>query len=287
MNRKLSTLFGPARLLDGGVVFGALPRQCWVDWLRPDDHNRVRLESRALLVQEAGRNILVLAGSDALLAPPSRTCRCQPYGKGLLDGLQALGLGERDIQGVVLTHLHAFLSAELQAAVHDGDTPRLLFPAARYFVGRRHWMRACHPHPRDRALFVPQLLDHLEESGRLELIEGRQCADFGTDWHFHVSDGYTPGQLLPEIAMPGGAVVFAGDLVPGIHWLRLDITSSFDRNPEYLVDEKEQLLDHLVASGGRLVLSRDPGTAMIRVLRDRQSRYQPYDQHPAIVRMDC
>ena len=68
--------------------------------------------------------------------------------------------------------------------------------------------------------------------------------------------------------------------------MRRDVTTANDRNPEGLVGEKERLLDHLVASGGRLVFSDDPDIAMIQVMRDRQSRYLPFDQHAALSRLD-
>ncbi|MCY1285390.1 putative quorum-quenching lactonase YtnP [compost metagenome] len=286
VNRRLSTLAGQPRRLDGGVMFGATPRPLWAGWMVPDHNNQIDLASRALLVQQDGQNILVIAGSDSLLAPLPRTCRCQRHADGLLDSLALQGLGEEDVHAVVMTHLQARLSPELQAAVQDGDVPRLLFPRARYLVGERHWFRACHPHPLDRALFVPQIIGQLEASGRLVLVDGTRAELLGPGWHFQTSDGHTPGQLLPEIDMPAGKVIFAGDLLPGAHWLRLEVTSALDRNPECLVDEKERLLDHLVASGGRLVLARDPQVAMLKVCRDRQSRYQPFDQHAELRRLD-
>ncbi len=285
VNRSLSTLTGRSRKLDGGAVFGSMPRRAWVEWMSPDYDNQVEMASRALLVQQEGLNILVMAGTDALLAPPPRTCRCQPQAQGLLDSLARHGLGEGQIHAVVLTHLHAVLPHDVEEAVREGNAPRLLFPVARYLTGRRHWLRARHPHPRDRALFVPQIVRQLESSGRLRLLDETSC-DLLDGWRFHVSDGYTPGQLLPEIDMPGGPIVFAGDLVPAVHWLRLDLTTAFDRNPECLIDEKERLLDHLVANGGRLFLPRDPGVAMIKVMRDRQSRYQPFDHHADLHRLD-
>ncbi|MCY1520230.1 hypothetical protein D9M68_550030 [compost metagenome] len=134
---------------------------------------------------------------------------------------------------------------------------------------------------------MPQVIGQLQDSGRLTLLDERGSELLGGGWRFHVSDGYTPGQLLPEIDMPGGPVVFAGDLVPAVQWLQLELTTAFDRNPEGLVDEKERLLDHLVANGGRLFLPRDPDVAMIKVLRDRQSRYQPFDRHSEVRRLDC
>lgn len=286
MNRCLSTLAGRSRKLDGGVMFGNTPRQQWADWIKPDQDNLVDLASRGLLVQQGGRNILVLAGASALLAPLRKTCSCQKHPSGLLDSLALHGLAEGDISAVVLTHLHAQLTPEVCAAIDDGDPPRLLFPTAHYITGKRHWSRALHNHPHDRALFVRQIVRRLESTGRLILVDGARCNELGDGWQFHYSDGYTPGQLIPEIAMPGGPVVFAGDLIPGTHWMRLDVTTANDRNPEGLVGEKERLLDHLVASGGRLVFSSDPDIAMIKVMRDRQSRYLPFDPHAALSRFD-
>lgn len=238
------------------------------------------------MVQQEGRNILVLAGASALLAPPPRTCRCQKHTPGLLESLAQQGLGEGDISAVVLTHLHAQLPPELCDAIKDGDTPRLLFPAAHYITGERHWSRACLNHPHDRALFVRQIVGKLKNSGRLVLLDDSHCRELGDGWQFQFSDGYTPGQLIPEIAMPGGPVVFAGDLIPGTHWLRLDVTTANDRNAEGLVGEKERLLDHLVANGGRLFFSSDPDVAMIKVMRDRQSRYLPFDSYTTLSRFD-
>ena len=286
MNRSISTLSSGSRTLDGGVMFGSTPRKCWADWIEPDHENQVELPSRGLLVQQDGMNILVLAGSDALLAPLPRTCRCQKHPPGLLDSLARHGLGESDIHAVVLTHLHALLSAELHHAIKEGDAPRLLFPAARYITGKRHWLRALRPHPRDRALFLAPILSQLQSSSRLELVDEEGRDVLGSGWRFHFSDGHTPGQLLPEIDLPGGCVVFAGDLIPGTHWLALEVGTGYDRNPECLAEEKERLLDHLVANRGRLVLARDPQVAMIKVMRDRKARYAPYDQYARLRSFD-
>ncbi|MCY1291853.1 hypothetical protein D9M70_410570 [compost metagenome] len=240
-----------------------------------------------MLVQELGRNVLILAGAEALLAPLPRGCRCQPQPNGLLERLAVLGLGERDIDVVILTHLQAQLPATLRGAAGEVSLPRLLFPAARFITGARHWSRARHPHPHDRALFVPQLIRELGDSGRLELLDGADSDVLGAGWRFHFSDGYTPGQLLPEIAMPAGPVVFAGDLIPGIHWLQLEVTTAYDRNPEGLIGEKERLLDHLVATRGRLLFARDPEVALIKVTRDRRSGYLAFDRQRLLDRLDC
>ena len=286
MSRSISTLTGLRRRLDGGILFGHTPRVLWADWMKPDHDNTVEVSARVLLVQEQGKNILVMAGADNLLAPLARTCRCQPRPAGLLESLARRGLNEGDIDTVVLTHVHAQLCEETSERVKDGDMPRLLFPRARYVCGERHWHRARHPHPRDRDMFVSPLVHGLESSGRLTLVENGRCELFGEGWSFHISDGFTPGQLLPQIQMPGGPVVYCSDLIPGTHWLDLGVTSARDRNAERVVDEKEHLLDHLVALGGRLFFARDPDVAMVKVMRDRRSRYIPFDHYRTLDRFE-
>ncbi|MNJ10805.1 putative quorum-quenching lactonase YtnP [compost metagenome] len=286
MNRSISTLAGARRRLDGGVLFGHTPRLRWSQWMRPDQDNLVDVASRGLLVRQNGKNILVIAGADSLLAPPRRTCRCQPYIAGLLDTLMLLGVNEADVDAVVLTHLHVQVTDQLREQVREGEMPGLLFPNARYITGKRHWSRARHPHPRDRNWFLAPLLHRLENSGRLTLIDGNTCDQLGEGWHFHFSDGYTLGHLLPEIELPGGSVLYASELIPGTHWLDLEVNSANDRNPECVAGDKERLLDHLVANGGRLVFSLDPEVAMVKILRDRHSRYVPYDSYSSLDRFD-
>jgi len=284
LQRQLSSINGAPRTIDGGVLFGNTPRRLWSQWMQPDQDNLVKLASRVLLVQEQKRNILVMAGSESLLAPLPRTCNCQPNAPSLLHNLARLGLGENDIDVVFFTHLHTWPSQDLLRVIEDGLVQRVLFPRAHYLTGKNHWRRAQHPHPHDRNLFVRWIVRQLEHSGRLKLLQAGSNAELGAGWHLHESDGYTLGQLLPEISMPGGPVLFAGDLIPAIRWLDLSLTGGYDRNPECLIGEKERLLDHVIDRGGRLFLARDQQAAAVRIFRDRQSRYSPYDQQSALSR---
>lgn len=273
--RTLTTLPGNSQKLDGGAMFGNAPRAMWERWMPADALHRIDLGCRALLVREDGRNVLVETGIGAFFSPELK----ERYGVQesrhvLLDNLAAQGLSDADIDVVVLTHLHFDHAGGLLAAWEEGQPPRLLFPNARFVSGRRQWLRACQPHARDRASYIPELLELLEASGRLELLDdGQTSQTLGQDWRFHVSDGHTPGQLLPEVAMPGGPVLFAGDLVPGAPWVHLPITMGYDRFPEGLIEEKTALLEDLLARGGRLVFTHDPKVAMGRLSRDAKGRF--------------
>jgi len=273
--RTLTTLAGNRQRLDGGAMFGNAPKALWQRWMAADEQNRILLGCRALLVREGERNILVETGIGAFFDPAMKErYGVEENGHALLDRLAELGLSDADIDVVVLTHLHFDHAGGLLAPWSEGQPPRLLFPKARFITGQRQWQRARSPHARDRASYLPELLDLLEASGRLELLaDGASSATLGPDWRFHVSDGHTPGQLLPEVDMPSGPVVFAGDLIPGAPWVHLPITMGYDRFPEGLIEEKTALLEDLLARNGRIVFTHDPEVALGRVSRDGKGRF--------------
>ncbi|HLQ36556.1 MAG TPA: MBL fold metallo-hydrolase, partial [Planctomycetota bacterium] len=245
----------------------------WSRWAKADEHNRIDLACRALLVREPARNLLFETGIGAFFAPElQRRYGVQQQRHVLLDELQALSLQPADIDVVVLSHLHFDHAGGLLSAYREGRPLELVFPRARFVVGEVAWQRALAPHPRDRASFVPELQALLQQSGRLERVAGARSEVLGNDYRFHRSDGHTPGLLLAEVPGERGPIVFASDLIPGTAWVRRAITMGYDRFPELLIDEKTALLDDLVARSGRLFFTHDPEVALCALARDEQGQ---------------
>jgi glyoxylase-like metal-dependent hydrolase (beta-lactamase superfamily II) len=260
-------------------MFGNAPKVMWERWIPPDDQNRIPLACRCLLVRDGARTILFETGIGAFFDPAMR----ERFGvveshHVLLESLAAIGVTPDTIDVVVLSHLHFDHAGGALTAYEPGAKPQLVFPRAHWVVGAEAWARAVQPHARDRASFIPGLVELLEATGRVEKVSGERSEILGDGYRFHRSEGHTPGLLLAEVAMPAGPVVFAADLIPGKAWVHLPITMGYDRYPEMLIDEKTTLLTDLLARHGRLFFTHDPVVAMGTLVRDPKGKFGITDE---------
>lgn len=274
MSYEVIPLNGNTQLLDGGSMFGNAPKEMWKKWVSVDDQNRILLACRCLLIKgKNGKNLLFETGIGAFFEPKLK----QRYGvveqdHVLLKSLREHNITDDQIDAVILSHLHFDHAGGTLSAYEDGPL-RLLFPNAKYYVGKTHWQRALHPHARDRASFVPVLNDLLEKSGRLVLVEDDGKSDLAPFVTFRFSNGHTPGLMMSEIQLSEGPLVFASDLIPGAPWVHVPISMGYDRFPELVIDEKKALLEDLLKRNGSLFFTHDPICTIGKICRDDKGKF--------------
>ena len=269
MKVSISALEGNRQALDGGAMFGNVPRPLWSKWLKPDEQGRIELACRCMLLEIGPWRVLCETGIGAFFEPKlAARFGIADREHRLLASLGQLGLTDADIDFVILSHLHFdHAGGLLPAFVAPGGKPtRLLFPKARYVVGREAWDRASHPHPRDRASFIDGLTDLLTQSGRLVMVEGKLIPDAPAELQerisFCFSHGHTPGQMHTICRGDARTVVFCGDLVPGLAWVHLPVTMGYDRFAELVIDEKKQFYERAQIETWTLFYTHDPNVAM-------------------------
>ncbi len=273
---------GNTQWLDGGAMFGNVPRALWERWCPPDARGRIELACRGLLIDEGERRVLLETGIGAFFEPKLR----DRFGvieerHVLLESLAAVGHPHDTIDVVVLSHLHFDHAGGLLAPHREGAAPELLFPKATFVVGRTALERARAPHPRDRASFVPGLVELLDESGRLEVIEDASPT-LGARYRFVQSEGHTPGMLHTRVTDGSGSMFFCADMAPGRPWVHLPVTMGYDRWPERLIDEKTAVFEELFRDGAWLFFTHDARVAAARLTRGTDGRFGTTDEREAL-----
>jgi len=272
---KLFSVEGNRQHLDGGAMFGNAPKEMWQQRISPDARNRIPLACRAFVLQtDDGRTILFETGIGTFFEPKMK----ERYGVDqnepmLLKNLDKLGIKEEDIDVVVLSHLHFDHAGGLLSSY--GEPLRLLFPKALYLVGKQHWDRAKNPHIREKASFISQLPQLLEQSQRLFLVEEGLTHPLVNDGvAFVFSHGHTIGLMLSEINLNGELYVFVSDLIPGMAWIHLPLAMGYDRFPELIVDEKKRFYESWLSRSGKLLFTHDPDEVCAKLIKKNEEKYQ-------------
>jgi glyoxylase-like metal-dependent hydrolase (beta-lactamase superfamily II) len=262
--------------LDGGAMFGVVPRTIWARALPPDEFNRIPMAMRILLVRGHGRTILVDVGAGAGHSEKNR----QIYAfedTGPLEALaRAAGVEPAQVTDVMLTHLHFDHGAGIVEP--DGEGWRLLFPQAEHHVQRSQWEHAFHANPRDRASYYEDRLRTMETRGVLVLHDGPWSLAPGFD--LMVFDGHTPGQQLPLIRGGGQALFYCGDLIPTHHHVPIPYVMSYDLYPITAMEEKSSVLARAAEEGWLLFFEHDAHRETCRIRLDGK-RFAVADPVPA------
>jgi len=271
--------------LDGGAMFGVVPKVLWDNSTEADELNRIPLTTRTLLAIErtSRRIVLVDTGCGPKWQPKdAERFAIRHDADAIPQALQALGYGIEDVTDIVVTHLHFDHNGGLTAWTEEpGGATRLLFPRARHWLHERHWAHANQPHLKDRASFLPQDFDSLAASSVIQFVRGENPPPPFEGLRWFVSHGHTPYQLLPVFGDTHG-VLFAGDLFPTVAHLRPTWVMAYDLTPTTTIDEKMTILRHCVEDGWALCFPHEPaiGGVMLSGPVERPIVISRLVQHP-------
>ncbi|HEY3215707.1 MAG TPA: MBL fold metallo-hydrolase [Candidatus Eisenbacteria bacterium] len=246
--------------LDGGSMFGSVPKPLWSKLQPPDVRNRIRLAMRCLLL-EGERRILVDDGVGDKFDPKLQDIyRVEHQEHTLERSLAAIGLAVDDVTDVVLTHLHFDHAGG--STRRDGGrlVPRL--PRARYHLQRRNLENARQPNPRERASYMAENFEPLVEAGVLDLWDGPLEPWPGVE--ILTAEGHTRGQQLVRVAGAEGALYFLADLIPTSSHVRIPFVMGYDVAAIETMAEKRALLARASAEGAWVCLEHDPLVALGR-----------------------
>ena len=251
--------------LDGGAMFGIVPRPLWERRIAPDARNRIPLAARCLLAVDraARRVILVDAGmGEKWGAKWIDIYGIDKSGGDLLAGLRRLGFGPEDVTDVLLTHLHFDHAGGVTRLDPDGR-PALVFPRATHHVQRRAWQWAHRPSEKDAGSYLEEDFGLLQHSNLLHLLDG-PATPF-PDVELIVSEGHTVGQQLPRFHDGATHLTFCGDVIPTSAHLRPSWVMAYDLNPLTTIEEKKVLVAEALEDDGVLFFEHDPAVAACRL----------------------
>ena len=241
--------------VDGGAMFGVVPKALWSRVYGADENNLIVLTLRSLIVQTEGRTILVDTGWGDKQDDKFFRHTYIHDGEGLLEGLRRRGFEPGDITDVVLTHLHADHCGGGVKRSREGAGFELTFPDAIYHVSRTQWEWAVRNNPREEDAFLEENILPIGDSGHLNLVD-EDCELF-EGFSVRIYYGHTPGLMIPFIKYKGTTLVYTGDLIPTIAHLPLIWNMSYDIESLRTIDEKSKLLEEALAGNYILVFQHD------------------------------
>lgn len=246
--------------LDGGAMFGIVPKPLWSQRIAPDDSNRIPLHMRCLLLEGPDRVILIDTGVGDLFAGTKYEdiYAVDHEWASLERSLAEEGVSPADVTDVILTHLHFDHAGGATRGQGEGRTVR--FPNATYHVQREHWNWATDPNPKEKGSFIQEAIVPIEESGHLHLVEGAGTLFPGIS--VELAHGHTEAQQLVTISDEETTLVYVADLLPTTHHLPAAWTMAYDVRPLQTIDEKQEFLERAVDAGWDVFFEHDPDVAV-------------------------
>jgi len=242
--------------LDGGAMFGVVPKSIWNRLNPADENNMCSWALRCLLIEDGDKLILIDNGmgnkQDAKFFG-----HYYLHGDDTLDkSLARHGFHRDDITDVILTHLHFDHCGG--SIMRDGDKLVPAFKNATFWSNKEHWEWAVKPNDREKASFLKENILPIQESGQLKFVEVIPNSSFSTSISFHFVNGHTQAMMLPKINYKGRTIVYMADLLPSMAHLPIPYVMAYDMFPLTSINEKKYFLAEALRDDYILFFEHDP-----------------------------
>lgn len=251
--------------LDGGAMFGVVPKTLWSRQIEADEKNRIPMAMRCLLItsDNTGKTYLIDNGCGTKFDEKFESI----YGldhrhSNLLDSLSYHGFEPKDITDVIFSHLH-FDHCGGTTCYDDAGNLNHTFPNAAYHVTTKHWETANSPNAREKASFLDENIEPIKKSGKLNLVE--EAYEYEPGLSAIPVNGHTISQQLPKIEADGKTVIFAADLLPTHIHVPLPWVMGYDMRPIETLAEKEKFLNKAIEKNWYIYLEHDANRELIQI----------------------
>ena len=246
--------------LDGGAMFGVVPKSIWQKTNPADSNNMCNWAMRSLLIEQNDRLILIDTGIGNKQSEKFFSYYFLNGDVSLDQSLKENGFSKDDVSDVILTHLHFdHCGGSVEWANTEKTILRPVFKNAKFWTNEKHWKWATQPNKREKASFLAENILPLEQSGQLNYInrsERISPTNF-TDIDVFFADGHTESQMIPMINYKGKKLVFMADLLPSIGHIPLPYVMGYDTRPLLTLNEKNEFLNLAAKNNYILFLQHD------------------------------
>ena len=250
--------------LDGGSMYGVVPKVLWDKLTPADEENRIRLALNCLLIRTPEKMVLVDTGLGEKFSKRSKEIYRTERSQNLFRSLAALRIEPTDIDFVINTHLHFDHCGGNTIKVNGKHVPS--FPNAKYIIQKDEWDNANRPNERTKSSYRTCDFLPLEEAGQVQLVEGDYDVIPGVKTM--VTRGHTQGHQSVFISSRGNKALYLGDIIPMTYHLKIPYMTGFDMYPVELLETKKDIIGRAVQENWLLIFEHDPKTVFARVSED-------------------